>query len=398
MLERTRKVVSGEGEFGAAIYRQHPSRVLTSGFLLPRLSLNGDDESTDITIALHGLDTHLQADSDGAIEVVPRFNVYVRALPTVEDIFNATLGLVPRPELSAEASAKRKAMIDLVKRSEEYRALSDPKSREAARQVAITKFYKSILVDVTSAKLQESEGDQDGVEDDTTFDILDPTVRIADEHTMPAQIPAKYLRLSPTLPTLRLSLPYVEASWEKTLKEYNDALNAVIAKTFIDWLVSQEGKDWAWRDLEVKGSHFWEAGNWAAFLEHARSTPPGGKQLVPTMTVVIMADVRRDPLTPKILTVRLGLENNKRGSDDKRDRPDSPEEGIFQTGLTVTLPTKALRWMPMERVGRSYHFAGFLSVPSIGVNGGVTHRPNGDAETLATTWSPKFVLPRMRAT
>ena len=44
VLERTRRVVSGEGAHGAAVLGEKPSRVLSSAFILPRLNEDGDDE------------------------------------------------------------------------------------------------------------------------------------------------------------------------------------------------------------------------------------------------------------------------------------------------------------------------------------------------------------------
>jgi hypothetical protein len=40
VLERTRRVVSGEGDFGRVVLGDRPSRVLASGFILPRLNVD----------------------------------------------------------------------------------------------------------------------------------------------------------------------------------------------------------------------------------------------------------------------------------------------------------------------------------------------------------------------
>ena len=41
VLERTRRVVSGEGVHGAVVPGEKPSRVLSSAFILPRLNEDG---------------------------------------------------------------------------------------------------------------------------------------------------------------------------------------------------------------------------------------------------------------------------------------------------------------------------------------------------------------------
>lgn len=54
--------------------------------------------------------------------------------------------------------------------------------------------------------------------------------------------------------------------------------------------------------------------------------------------------------------------------------------------------------MRLERVRRSYHLAGFLSMPAVGVHGGVEDGGESDGlRTLHTTWMPRYVLPRLRA-
>jgi hypothetical protein len=55
--------------------------------------------------------------------------------------------------------------------------------------------------------------------------------------------------------------------------------------------------------------------------------------------------------------------------------------------------------MRLERVRRSYHLAGFMTVPAIGVNGGVSDLGTDEAQrVLRTTWMPRYVLPRAEAT
>jgi hypothetical protein len=51
--------------------------------------------------------------------------------------------------------------------------------------------------------------------------------------------------------------------------------------------------------------------------------------------------------------------------------------------------------MRLERVRRSYHLAGFMTMPAIGVNGGVDDLGiYGGDRRLRTTWMPRYVLPR----
>src|SRR3546814_2767153 len=81
VLERTRRVVSGEGVHGAVVLGEKPSRILSSAFILPRLNEDGDDESSDIKIPAHGIDLRVRP-AAGVLHVRPSLSVYVGALPS----------------------------------------------------------------------------------------------------------------------------------------------------------------------------------------------------------------------------------------------------------------------------------------------------------------------------
>src|ERR1051326_3339121 len=106
VIERTKRLVSGEGEHGRVVLGEKPSRVLASGFLLPRLNADGDDESSDIRIAAHGMDFRVRVEGPGEIHVRPTFSVYVRALPSAEELFARNGRLIPPAEFSAPARTR----------------------------------------------------------------------------------------------------------------------------------------------------------------------------------------------------------------------------------------------------------------------------------------------------
>src|SRR3954465_12090766 len=103
ILERTRRLVSGDGEVGRTIVGAKPSRLLSSGFILPRIDEDGDDESSDIRLAAHGLDLRLRS-AEGTLRITPSFAVYLRVLPSAEDLFAREGRLIPRAELSSDAA------------------------------------------------------------------------------------------------------------------------------------------------------------------------------------------------------------------------------------------------------------------------------------------------------
>jgi hypothetical protein len=91
-------------------------------------------------------------------------------------------------------------------------------------------------------------------------------------------------------------------------------------------------------------------------------------------------------------SVRIALENLQESDATK-------ECGLFSVSLALEMPTEALGAMRLERVRRSYHLAGFMTMPAIGVNGGVSDIGTVDGlRVLRTTWMPRYVLPRAQAT
>ena len=64
------------------------------------MSSTGEDESSDIRIPVHGAGLKLRHEMDGSLTVQPYFSVYIRVLPTWDDLRNEVLGLRPKPRLT----------------------------------------------------------------------------------------------------------------------------------------------------------------------------------------------------------------------------------------------------------------------------------------------------------
>src|SRR5258705_3749499 len=94
---------TGEGSAGEFIFGIKPSAKLVSGFLLPRFDATGvGDETSDIHIATMGIDLQVASEHSGEIVVVPDIAIYVRMLPTWEDLSDPRHDMLPRSELSRE--------------------------------------------------------------------------------------------------------------------------------------------------------------------------------------------------------------------------------------------------------------------------------------------------------
>jgi len=94
---------TGDNEEGDVIYGARPSARLVSGFLLPRFDETGlEDETSDIHLATMGVDLQLAAEGGAEVIVRPRAAVYVRLLPTWDEVADRRHDMMPQVQLSRQ--------------------------------------------------------------------------------------------------------------------------------------------------------------------------------------------------------------------------------------------------------------------------------------------------------
>ncbi|WLA69214.1 DEAD/DEAH box helicase family protein [Bradyrhizobium diazoefficiens] len=399
VLERTRQVVSGDGQFGRIVLGDRPARKLSSSFILPRLDENGDDESSDIRIATHGLDFRILPGATGALVVRPAFNVYVRALPTTEELFARNGWLIPQPGFNQVAKTQ---IRDRIRQRAQAEIPQDASSSERFRlrsQIS-REVHLAMGVVIPRDVLPPPIGDNPEIDDarqvDGAADPLAPIgterLRIPSAVSQRYEVPQKWIRLRVENETLLLPLPCDPGAWGVASLAYKRVLDTAIKTTYRSWLASDEGQTSAWRKLNPPSEAFWSRENWERFLVDARARAIVEADLMPDFDVQVLAQALPDPLVDGAFSVRIALEN-------LQENDSTQEFGLFGVSLAVDVPSNALGPMRLERVRRSYHLAGFMTMPAIGVNGGVDDLGiSGQNRRLRTTWMPRYVLPRTRAT
>ena len=106
--------VSGADEHGRVIFGRSPRRAIFSGQLLPRFDDNGqEDETSDIRIAAIGLDFTTRSGIGGDLTIQPSAAVYIRALPTWDELQNPRNGL----EIDFRLNTATQTAIDLAIRT-----------------------------------------------------------------------------------------------------------------------------------------------------------------------------------------------------------------------------------------------------------------------------------------
>jgi hypothetical protein len=390
VLERTRKIVSGEGDFGEIILGDRPSRVLSSGFILPRLDVGGDDASNDIRIAAHGMDLRL-TDAEGRINIVPRFDVYVRALPTSDELFARSGRLLPKADFNAAAWTLVKAEIR--NRSQAEIPASTQRAERTRQRSQISREVFEAHGVVVPNNVEVPAGDDRHL--DTSQDLppadTHGRLKIPNHLSRRYDIPQKWIRLPVDAPPLILPLPCDPHRWSELSDVHSRLLVQAAQQSYRDWIRSPTGNELAWRNVHPPSDAFWSAGNWDAFLSAVRQRAPSEADLIPAFEIKILTQALPIPTAPGDHSVRIAIENI-------RETDEALETGLFGVSVSVDLPDRALRPMTLERVRRSYHLAGFMTMPGIGVNGGIQEIGSvAGRRTLRSSWMPRYELPRIRA-
>lgn len=391
ILERTRRLVSGDGEVGRTILGAKPSRLLSSGFILPRIDEDGDDESSDIRLAAHGLDLRIRA-VEGILRISPSLSVYVRILPTAEDLFARSGRLIPRAELSSDAAGRAKA--EITRRLGSEASGLTGRARRDARSAIAAAVYRAMGVEVPAGAIvpQGTETDLETTENAQVAGEGDLSrLRIPNSIARRYDAPLKWRRVDVPVVPLELPLPVDAGTWQPLVAAYSQQIHTAIRIACEAFLATEEGRDWAWRRRRPESEDFWSRDAWNAYLARVRTDPPVPADVVPQIQMQLLVQALSDPTAPGCQSVRVALENLREADADM-------ECGLFNVSIQLDLPDMALAPMRLERVRRSYHLAGFMTMPAIGVNGGVEDLGvTSGVHSLRTTWMPRYVLPRMKA-
>lgn len=409
--------VSGDGEFGAFVFGQRPRDQFTSSFLLNQVSASGEDESSDIRIAVHGASLKLRKDMDGILTVQPTFAVYVRLLPAWEDLENEVLGLRPKPrlrrdakqEINAEAASRRDAAVAGGDKRDS-RVIFQEKVREVLVERG-ARFNRpdapvlTVFAEETPAAEQEDVSERRPPAKRRSRDASDGEagghVSVAetaegaeypDDLCTQEEIPLKFKRLAVEVPHLSLQIAADPANREADLAGYAATLRRAIETAYDSFLAGTEGRAWAWRNVRVPPSAFRSRQDWDAALARIRTSPPAKDRLWPAQQPEMTVEWATHPAEPEIIHAAIGLLH--RSCNEVGET--YGDGGLYQVRLSIEIsPGDALIPYVLERIKPAYDIHGFHTVAAAGWNSGVVEQAGGATTRLSTTWSPRYILPRI---
>lgn len=397
---------AGREEFYPVIFGNKPSKALISEFLLPmpEAERQGDEEADPIQISAHGLDFQITTSAPGEqLRVRLTGAVYVRILPTAEDIrpggrLELSFPLTKNAEraLKDEVYARLRALREALPDGERnpawrQRSLEARRSAYAALGLNFEPTRDRTLGDDEGQ--QESgegeESDEQGGEEASVIRVTGRGQPIPDALARDSAIPAKWDRIDLTLPEFSFSAATASAD----ALAATDELNKSIAARLRAWADADDGpfsgKLWGYRrGLLVRPSH---QQSWDEYLATVRAS--GEPVLLPNLDLRLVVNATEDPLDPTRTSIHLALENWTPPLN--RNNARELEPAIFQVSVSVLLPAAAHRPLHLERVKPSYRYNRYLKYPALGFNGGVVQTDEGPDRRLTTTWSPRYVLPRI---
>jgi hypothetical protein len=406
LLNLTFSRISGHGPEGQVLFGARPRSILASAFLLPPLRAEdtGDEVTQPIRITAHGLDCQIHRRVGGVVTVEPRLQVYVRVLPTPEDMKRPDCA--PRFRLSddirkllqtqtKEALGERWKVESAGKSYK--RRIDHPQWREieaAVRREVLERL--KLPANITTLFSVEGDGSSEPGNDSGEGVVASggtlPEIR--DEVFKPMDLPHKWLRIpldQSKLPALVLDSTLSAAGLEGKVQQASGDLTAAVQLAVRQWADSDEGKLWCIRKgVVVRPSQYRD---WTKFLEELRADPT--RELVlPEIVLSWQVKLSADWTHPTRSNLHISLENV---SKEPPRGGDVTDQSVFQVHLEVSMPRELHAPLRLGRVKASYRYNRHLEYPAMGFNGGVQpqHSSGGTTLRLQTTWSPRYTQPRI---
>lgn len=401
LLGQTFSGISGEGENGRVIYGLKPRQALSSGFLLPQRSPEGDDEVTSPTwISSLGSQFEVNAHAPGVVTLTPRGSLYVRVLPTIEEFERISLGshLNIRQEIvqryrTRRAELRRVLRSELEKSDPDWDVRWEEIENQAWNHAGVPQSLRSVLVEREgiSAEPDSQEPNDNGASiplPGQNQEALRREVLAHEAILEPLNIPDKWKRLDLNLPSFELDFNQQDNDLEASVALATGEMQAAIEQQLSEWAASDEGQNWGYRirpGLPVSA-----ALDWLQTLELLRGSK--GPDALPAIRLRWAVERTRNFLDPSRFSIKITLEN----ISDYQARVTDTEHSVFLAGFQLQLPRTLHAPLKLARVKPSYRYNTYLNYPAMGVNNGVKVVDSDNEQiTLSTTWRPRYDQPRI---
>ncbi|MFT4508565.1 helicase-related protein [Caballeronia sp. 15711] len=410
LLNLTFSRISGHGEEGRILFGSRPRAILASAFLLPPIHAQGtgDEVTQPIRITAHGLDFQVHSGVDGEISVRPRLQVYVRVLPSAEDLkrpdcaprFRLNDGV--RRALQTQTADALKARWDVESVGGTYKRRADhPQWKSIEKSVREEVLNRlGLPSDLTTLFSTEDNNEPVSAEGEGAAEgvvAADGTaVNLNDAYFSPMEVPHKWMRI-PMDENILPALVVVPSAPPEVLllnvTQTSANLTAAVQLAVRAWADSEDGKKWCYRKrLSILPSQY---RGWQQFLDAVRADA-GQECALPDIRLNWQVKVSPDWLNSSRLNIHISLEN---ASEEPRRGADTVDQCVFQVHLDISIPRALHAPLKLGRVEASYRYNQYLDYPALGFNGGIEAGVDSSHEKLSlrTTWAPRYTQPRIVA-
>ena len=407
--------LSGHGDQGSVITGNKPSRLLTSAFLMPANPDDDglDDDTSPIRITASGFDFMILDASVGSVSTHPQLSVYVRVLPSVEEL--AAEGVGFRLTHDVDRAVRRQVRERARALWEEQREQvgdnrNHPDWIRQKRDIE-TDVYRQFNIYENSevVAVGEEEQIQGGDDSSTVYEVRGFTVKPGDtvfpsEDVVRAERPLeKWLRLPVVCDEFVFQMED-PAGIDQAITESNAAISAAIENTLNLWLMPEDARASGSFIGYPRGRTFSprEIANWGETLSQISDqistldlTQRRELIAIPELDMQWAASIKPDWSDSSRRSVHIALENR---SVPPRQHAADTDESIFQVVLKCRLPSVTHAPMRLDRVRSSYRFNRYLHYSALGFNCGVRDVIDGEFLELETDWMPKYGLPKIEPT
>lgn len=406
LLNLTFSRISGHGPEGLVLYGSRPRSILASAFLLPPLRAEGtgDEVTQPIRITAHGLDCQIYRGVEGVVRVEPRLQVYVRVLPTPEDMkrpdcaprFRLTDDIRKLLQTQTKDALSERWKIESAGKAYKRR-IDHPQWREIEQAVR-REVLERLKLPANITTLFSAEGDGTSEPGDESGEGVIATAgtlpEVRDELFKPMDLPHKWLRIpidQTQLPALIIDPALPAGELASKVQQASGDLTAAVQRAVREWADSDDGKLWCIRKgVVVRPSQYRD---WPKFLQDLRADPTRELAL-PEILLSWQVKLSADWERPTRSNLHISLEN---ASEEPRRGGDLTDQSIFQVHLEVAMPRALHAPLRLGRVEASYRYNRYLEYAAMGFNGGVQPQATDDSATLRlrTTWAPRYTQPRI---
>lgn len=465
ILHQTFDRLRGAGESGRIVYREKPSKLLLTQTLLPRRKpspgaatcMDKEDVTSPSHVGTVGMTFQIADRRDRSIAVSPKACIYLRILPSVEDLQHRSVVFrLSRDARSVIMRHRRDALRDAEienrdllgaegKKSAAWQAIKEAATEKAQiaalaelgiastvlREVPKREALVSVLPDSDEGgahddpSVSDESASDDAADDGATTDgdgtdieksgnnagsaesdtlrIFEFEVRPGAPHpppavlTEPEQIPQKWIRVPVNFGTLRIDLSRDDAAIEQAIAAFNDSMKKAIDDAIDAWAVDPDAASGGllWGFPGGRGSHSQRVtpADVVAWPSTLVRLRTNRRLARPNIEPVLEYENLDDPLHPQERTIRIILANESELIKSDYAAARETDATLYQVQLAVECEPDLHKPIRLERIEPSYRYNRYLTHDALGINCGIRRRRFTDAHVLETTPLPIYFQP-----